>query len=99
MDPEEEEELEEFVRETFLYEEIDLDYEFDAARFFDFNRTETEWEDRLAESWFESARGYPPSRECSPIALLSFIHAFVFLQSSLLIPIFPLKKRNVFFFF
>ncbi|XP_062073322.1 protein TPX2-like isoform X2 [Humulus lupulus] len=63
MDPEveEEEELEEFVRETFLYEEIDLDYEFDAARFFDFNLTETEWEAREAERWFESARGYPPS--------------------------------------
>ncbi|KAF4401839.1 hypothetical protein G4B88_013126 [Cannabis sativa] len=68
VEEEEDEELEEFVRETFLYEETDMNYEFDAARFFDFDRTETDWEAREAERWFESARGYPPSRECSEIA-------------------------------
>ncbi|XP_060971799.1 protein TPX2 isoform X1 [Cannabis sativa] len=61
VEEEEDEELEEFVRETFLYEETDMNYEFDAARFFDFDRTETDWEAREAERWFESARGYPPS--------------------------------------
>ncbi|PON59984.1 TPX [Trema orientale] len=58
------EELEEFVREeSFVYEEIDMDYEFDAARFYDFTRAETDSEAGEAERWFESARGYPPSRK------------------------------------
>ncbi|KAF4396489.1 hypothetical protein F8388_005759 [Cannabis sativa] len=79
VEEEEDEELEEFVRETFLYEETDMNYEFDAARFFDFDRTETDWEAREAERWFESARGYPPSRECSEIAVSSvfFIRSLI----------------------
>ena len=55
--------LEEFVREEFVSDEIDLDYEFDAARFYDFSRTESDWEVNEAELWFESAKGYPPSRK------------------------------------
>lgn len=42
--------------------EIDLDYEFDAARYFDFGRPETQSEAREAELWFETAGSYPPSR-------------------------------------
>nr|KJB51994.1 hypothetical protein B456_008G241500 [Gossypium raimondii] len=41
--------------------EIDLNYEFDAARFFDFTSEESPVEAREAELWFESAPSYPPS--------------------------------------
>lgn len=48
---------------VFEAREIDLDYEFDAARFFDFTREESFPEAREAELWFESAPSYPPSRQ------------------------------------
>ncbi|GMN40885.1 hypothetical protein TIFTF001_010106 [Ficus carica] len=57
----EEEELAEFVRETFAVEEIDMDYEFDAAKFFDFSRVETDSEAGEAERWFETSGNDPPS--------------------------------------
>lgn len=44
-------------------EECDPDYEFDAARFYDFRRSETCSEAEAAERWFESAGTYPPSRK------------------------------------
>ncbi|XP_075517969.1 protein TPX2-like isoform X3 [Primulina tabacum] len=46
---------------TFTVYEIDLDYEFDAARFFDFARLDSPLEARQAEVWFHSAGSYPPS--------------------------------------
>ncbi|XP_073052050.1 protein TPX2-like isoform X2 [Primulina eburnea] len=46
---------------TFTVYEIDLDYEFDAARFFDFARINSTLEARQAEVWFHSAGSYPPS--------------------------------------
>ncbi|KAL6501629.1 hypothetical protein OROGR_026762 [Orobanche gracilis] len=49
------------VEYTFTAYEIDLDYEFDAARFFEFIRDESPLEARQAELWFQSARSYPPS--------------------------------------
>ncbi|GER44189.1 cell cycle regulated microtubule associated protein [Striga asiatica] len=55
------EEEEEEVDYSFTVYEIDLDYEFDAARFFDFSRDESPLEARRAELWFESAGSYPPS--------------------------------------
>ncbi|KAG7986672.1 hypothetical protein I3843_03G092600 [Carya illinoinensis] len=55
------EDMEEFVMKPFVAEEIDLDYEFDAARFYDFTRAETDLEALKAERWFESAHSYPPS--------------------------------------
>ncbi|KAL6744635.1 hypothetical protein V8C86DRAFT_1803503 [Haematococcus lacustris] len=55
--------MEEFVMKPFVAEEIDLDYEFDAARFHDFTRAETDLEALKAERWFESAHSYPPSRK------------------------------------
>ncbi|KAK9716485.1 hypothetical protein RND81_06G236500 [Saponaria officinalis] len=52
----------------FLYEEdindvyeLDYEYEFDAATFFDFTKLESEAEARVSELWFESAPDYPPS--------------------------------------
>lgn len=51
------------VEQVFVAHEIDLDYEYDAARYFDFTREETPAEAREAECWFESAKSYPPSRE------------------------------------
>ncbi|XP_031117114.1 protein TPX2-like isoform X3 [Ipomoea triloba] len=41
--------------------EIDLDYEFDAARFFDFSHSETIFEIIEAELWFHASGNYPPS--------------------------------------
>ncbi|KAL9249048.1 TPX2-like protein, partial [Drosera capensis] len=41
--------------------EVDFEYEFEAVRFFDFCRRETEDELMEAEAWFESAPSYPPS--------------------------------------
>ncbi|KAL1830884.1 hypothetical protein ACET3Z_000535 [Daucus carota] len=46
---------------TFTGDEIDPDYEFDAARYFDFCTGESFTESTRAEIWFESLRGYPPS--------------------------------------
>ncbi|KAJ8771499.1 hypothetical protein K2173_026676 [Erythroxylum novogranatense] len=53
--------MEEFFDETFCFEEIDFDYEFDAPKFFDFARTETDSEAGEAELWFQNAGNYPPS--------------------------------------
>ncbi|KAL0324387.1 UNVERIFIED_CONTAM: protein TPX2 [Sesamum calycinum] len=53
---------EEEVEYNFTAYEIDLEYEFDASRFFDFSRAESPLEARQAELWFDSAGSYPPSR-------------------------------------
>ncbi|KAK3012175.1 hypothetical protein RJ639_010474 [Escallonia herrerae] len=53
------EEMEDIM--TFTVVEIDLDYEFEAARYFDFSREESSAEAREAEVWFETAVSYPPS--------------------------------------
>ncbi|KAA8522308.1 hypothetical protein F0562_012981 [Nyssa sinensis] len=55
------EEMEDTIELTFTAVEIDLDYEFDAARYFDFSRDESLVETRAAELWFDSAESYPPS--------------------------------------
>ncbi|KAI5655603.1 hypothetical protein M9H77_32790 [Catharanthus roseus] len=49
------------VEYTFTAIEIDLDYEFDAVRFFDFTREESFAEALQAELWFDTAETYPPS--------------------------------------
>ncbi|KAL4384180.1 hypothetical protein GQ457_15G009820 [Hibiscus cannabinus] len=59
MDEDMEVELE--LESVFEVRSIDLDYEFDAARFFDFTRAESPAEAGEAELWFESAPTYPPS--------------------------------------
>ncbi|XP_013593539.1 PREDICTED: protein TPX2-like isoform X3 [Brassica oleracea var. oleracea] len=41
--------------------EVDLEYEFDAARWFDFTREESPAESQSAEFWFHSAPSYTPS--------------------------------------
>ncbi|KAK3012979.1 hypothetical protein RJ639_010434 [Escallonia herrerae] len=53
------EEMEDMM--TFTVVEIDLDYEFEAARYFDFSREESPAEAREAEVWFDTAVSYPPS--------------------------------------
>ncbi|PSS33146.1 hypothetical protein CEY00_Acc03532 [Actinidia chinensis var. chinensis] len=55
------EEMEEFVADFFEFSEVASDYEFDAARFFDFTRQESSSEAEEAERWFQSAQSYPPS--------------------------------------
>lgn len=57
----EEDEEAEIIEHVFIAHEIDLDYEFDAARFFDFTRPETPAEAFQAELWFQNAPNYPPS--------------------------------------
>ncbi|CAH9086287.1 unnamed protein product [Cuscuta europaea] len=54
-------EVEDMVEYTFTVVEIDLDYEFDAPRYFNFCGGESPVEARAAESWFETAGTYPPS--------------------------------------
>ncbi|XP_048445151.1 protein TPX2-like isoform X1 [Pyrus x bretschneideri] len=49
------------VEQVLMAQEVDIDYEYDAARYFDFARQETPAEARRAELWFESAKSYPPS--------------------------------------
>ncbi|CAH8353561.1 unnamed protein product [Eruca vesicaria subsp. sativa] len=46
---------------VFEVTEIDLEYEFDAARWCDFTKEESLVESRVAELWFETAQSYPPS--------------------------------------
>ncbi|CAN6818828.1 unnamed protein product [Brassica oleracea] len=46
---------------VFEAKEIDLEYEFDAARWFDFTRMESAEESQAAEFWFHSAPSYAPS--------------------------------------
>ncbi|MED6171384.1 hypothetical protein PIB30_040246 [Stylosanthes scabra] len=58
---EEEEEEEGEIEHVFVAHEIDLDYEFDAPRFFDFTRPETPAEAQRAELWFQTAPTYPQS--------------------------------------
>ncbi|XP_021730206.1 protein TPX2-like [Chenopodium quinoa] len=41
--------------------EIDFDYEFDVAKFFDFAQLETPEEIAESELWFDIAQGHPPS--------------------------------------
>ncbi|KAJ8429369.1 hypothetical protein Cgig2_033201 [Carnegiea gigantea] len=41
--------------------EIDLDFEFDVAKFFDFTRSETPEDIDESEAWFQCAKGHPPS--------------------------------------
>lgn len=57
------EEMVEFALEAFEGDEIDMDYEFDAPKFFDFTRLETDWEAEEAEDWFRCAGSYPSSRK------------------------------------
>ncbi|ESQ38275.1 hypothetical protein EUTSA_v10029375mg, partial [Eutrema salsugineum] len=53
----------EMEEEPMVFEvtEIDLEYEFDAARWYDFTREELPLESRVAQLWFETAQSYPPS--------------------------------------
>lgn len=43
--------------------EFDIDFEFDAPRFYDFSRPELDSETEEIEIWFQSAGNYPPSRK------------------------------------
>lgn len=67
------EEMEDVFQQSFQCFEIDLDYEFDASRFFDFTRPESPWEARAAELWFETAACHLPSRKLN---LRNFLESF-----------------------
>ncbi|KAA8533816.1 hypothetical protein F0562_031333 [Nyssa sinensis] len=61
MEKDMDEEMEDFIEDFFEPSGIDVDYEFDAARFFDFTRPESCSEAEEADRWFESIGSYPPS--------------------------------------
>jgi len=46
--------------------QVDLDYEFDAPRWFDLSQEEPPPEAAAAQAWFASAPSYPPSRAFPP---------------------------------
>jgi hypothetical protein len=46
--------------------EVDLDYEYDAPRWFDLAQEEAPVEAAAAEMWFAAAPSYPPSRTSPP---------------------------------
>jgi hypothetical protein len=46
--------------------QVDLDYEFDAPRWFDLAQEEPPPEAAAAQAWFASAPSCPPSRACPP---------------------------------
>ncbi|KAJ0263467.1 Cell cycle regulated microtubule associated protein [Hirschfeldia incana] len=54
-------EMDEDMEMVFEVREVDMEYEFDAARWFDFTRTESPAESQSAEFWFHSAPSYAPS--------------------------------------
>lgn len=83
---EEEEEEEEEVEYTFTAYEIDLDYEFDAARFFDFSHDESPLQARQAELWFHSAGSYPPSRNLLRIVIVFFLPFVCIVETNNLSP-------------
>lgn len=51
-----------FAEDPSFNEKFDIDFEFDAPRFYDFSKPELDSETEL---WFESAGNYPPSRKIS----------------------------------
>ncbi|XP_020413044.1 uncharacterized protein LOC18786907 [Prunus persica] len=54
-------EMQDFMREAYEGDEIDLDYEFDAPKFYDFTQPDSDLEATEAEDWFRFAGSYPPS--------------------------------------
>ncbi|KAJ9164097.1 hypothetical protein P3X46_023711 [Hevea brasiliensis] len=54
--------MDEFFIEPFFAQEIDIDYEFDAAKYYDFTLPENDFEAQEAERWFETTGYYPSSR-------------------------------------
>ncbi|BFG23222.1 hypothetical protein CerSpe_094960 [Prunus speciosa] len=55
------EEMQDFMRKAYEGDEIDLDYEFDAPKFYDFSQPDSDLEATEAEDWFQFAGSYPPS--------------------------------------
>ncbi|KFK25111.1 hypothetical protein AALP_AA8G067300 [Arabis alpina] len=47
--------------EDFSVEEFDIDFEFDAPKFYDFSKPQLDLETEETEHWFKSAGNYPPS--------------------------------------
>nr|VDC78450.1 unnamed protein product [Brassica rapa] len=50
-----------FAEDPSFNEKFDIDFEFDAPRFYDFSKPELDLETEETEHWFESAGNYPPS--------------------------------------
>lgn len=67
----------EIEHQVFAANEIDFDYEFDAARFFDLSAQETPVQTRQAELWFETAGSYAPSRSLPFNHFHSFFYEFM----------------------
>ncbi|KAL1196849.1 hypothetical protein V5N11_024658 [Cardamine amara subsp. amara] len=54
-------EITDIFAEDLSVEEFDIDFEFDAPRFYDFSKPELDSETEETELWFKSAGNYPPS--------------------------------------
>lgn len=88
------EEMDGFYRvEAASLVEYDPNYEFDAPRYYDFCRMETDWDVEEAERWFDAARTYPPSRMRF---MPSFCEEFFVLIISLEYPFFIFFSRCFF---
>jgi hypothetical protein len=58
---------------VFEAREIDLDYEFDAPKYFDFTSLESIAEAREVQRWFDTAPSCPPSRESQNTVICSLL--------------------------
>ena len=67
-----------FAEDPSFNEKFDIDFEFDAPRFYDFSKPELDLETEETEHWFESAGNYPPSRKIC-IFFDNLMEIFVFL--------------------
>jgi hypothetical protein len=68
---------EEVVIMDVMWFQVDLDYEFDAPRWFDLTQEEAPRDAAAAQEWFAAAPSYPPSRACSLSSSRLAISTFV----------------------
>lgn len=59
--------------------EFDIDFEFDAPRFYDFSRPELDSETEEIETWFQSSGNYPPSRKIRTHSISTILFTIDFL--------------------
>lgn len=84
-----EEEMEDFSVECLdELQEIDWEYEYDAACFYDFSTPESPFQAAQAQRWFETAGNYPPSRK-------TYTNQFHFFHGSL----FCVRLAYIIFFY
>ena len=68
------------LNKSFSDDEIDFDYEYDAANYYDFTTPETDSEAHEAERWFETAAYHPPTRKPWPAAVVFLFNVLFMLK-------------------